>query len=174
LPRRRETLYTLLAKTKSGFFMKLSNSHNALFKKNYWKYDFSRATFGERKLLMARSPQAHAKPETTPVEFSSYSFDELLELKKGLDDELQSRKAREIEELRSKVTESAHTLGVSIHELFGLSSQPAKRQTRHARGKQPAKYRGPNGEEWSGRGPAPRWMKPYLTKGQTKADFLIK
>lgn len=123
---------------------------------------------------MARSPQPQPKHEAPPVDFSSYSFDELLELKKGLDDELESRKAREIEDLRAKVAESAQTLGVSIHELFGLSAQPPKRQTRHARGKQPAKYRGPNGEEWSGRGPAPRWMKPYLAKGKTKEDFLIK
>ena len=123
---------------------------------------------------MARSPQPRPKPDMPPIEFSSYSFDALLQLKKELDDELGSRKAKEIEDLRAEVAESAQTLGVSIQELFGLSPQGVKRQTRHARGKQPPKYRGPNGEEWSGRGPAPRWMKPYLTKGKTKEDFLIK
>ncbi|MGP0042762.1 MAG: H-NS family nucleoid-associated regulatory protein [Rhodomicrobium sp.] len=46
--------------------------------------------------------------------------------------------------------------------------------TKHPRGKQPPRYRGPNGEEWSGRGPSPRWMKPFLAKGKTKEDFLIK
>jgi DNA-binding protein H-NS len=49
-----------------------------------------------------------------------------------------------------------------------------KRVTKHARGKLPPKYRGPNGEEWSGKGPSPKWMKPLLVKGKTKADFLIK
>ena len=59
----------------------------------------------------------------------------LLDLKKEIDSEVESRKAKEIEELRAKVTESAQTLGVSIHELFGLSQQRAKRETKHARGK---------------------------------------
>jgi DNA-binding protein H-NS len=60
--------------------------------------------------------------------------------------------------------------------LFGFhtSRQRGKRETKHPKGKQPAKYRGPDGEEWSGKGPAPKWMKPLLAKGKTKADFLIK
>jgi len=107
------------------------------------------------------------------MKFSAYSFDQLMEIKQEIDSEVESRKTKEIEVLRAKITESAHTLGVSVHELVGLHL-PAKRETKHARGKQPAKYRGPNGEEWSGRGPAPRWMKVFLAKGKSKADFLIK
>lgn len=117
---------------------------------------------------------AQVKQEAPSLDFSAYSFDELAEIKKGLDSEIESRKAKEVEALRAKVTESAQTLGVSIEDIFGLSPQREKRQTRHARGKQPARYRGPGGEEWSGRGPAPRWMKPLLAKGKTKEDFLIK
>ncbi len=122
---------------------------------------------------MARSP--HSQPKETPSrDFPAYAFDELLEIKKELDSEIESRKAREIDELRARVTESAQTLGVSIQELFGLPAHVARRETKHVRGKQPARYRGPGGEEWSGRGPSPRWMKPLLTKGKTKEDFLIK
>ena len=123
---------------------------------------------------MAKSPQTQQTHEAPPLDLAAFSFDALLDLKKDVDGEVESRKAREIEVLRAKVTESAQTLGVSIHELFGLNAQAAKRETKHPRGKQPAKYRGPSGEEWSGRGPAPRWMKPFLAKGKTKADFLIK
>ena len=124
---------------------------------------------------MAKTPQSQqARGPASQLDLSTYSFDALLKLKKEVDGELNARKAKEIEVLRAKVAESAQNLGVSIHELFGLQQQPAKRETKHARGKQPAKYRGPNGEEWSGRGPAPRWLKALLTKGKTKADFLIK
>ena len=123
---------------------------------------------------MAKLPQPQTKQETPPLDLAAYSFDDLLDLKKEIDGEVESRKAREIEGLRARVAESAQTLGVSIQELFGLSSQPTKRETKHARGKQPAKYRGPSGEEWSGRGPSPRWMKPLLAKGKTKEDFLIR
>lgn len=37
-----------------------------------------------------------------------------------------------------------------------------------------AKYRGPNGEEWSGRGKPPKWMVPLLEAGAKKEDFLVK
>jgi DNA-binding protein H-NS len=105
-----------------------------------------------------------------------YSFEELMDIKRDIDAEVDSRRAKEVDDLRVRVTETAKTLGVSIEELFGLpsSKRPGGRETKHPKGKQPPKYRGPNGEEWSGRGPAPRWMKPLLVKGKTKQDFLIK
>jgi DNA-binding protein H-NS len=37
-----------------------------------------------------------------------------------------------------------------------------------------AKYRGPNGETWSGRGLTPRWLTLLLAQGQTKEEFAIK
>lgn len=37
-----------------------------------------------------------------------------------------------------------------------------------------AKYLGPNGETWSGRGLTPRWMALLLAQGQTKEAFSIK
>jgi DNA-binding protein H-NS len=124
---------------------------------------------------MAKAAQPNGKPAAASFDAASYSFEELQDIKKQVDSEIGSRKAQEVEALRAKVTESAQSLGVSIEELFGLAAPTRpKRETRHARGKQPAKYRGPGGEEWSGKGPTPRWMKPLLVKGKTKADFLIK
>jgi DNA-binding protein H-NS len=35
------------------------------------------------------------------------------------------------------------------------------------------KYRGPNGETWSGRGLKPRWLAAELDSGKQLADFLI-
>lgn len=40
-------------------------------------------------------------------------------------------------------------------------------------GKVPAKYRGPNGEVWSGRGKQPRWLVALVAEGRTPAEFLI-
>lgn len=36
-----------------------------------------------------------------------------------------------------------------------------------------AKYRGPNGETWSGRGLTPKWLATLLAQGQTKESFAI-
>jgi DNA-binding protein H-NS len=40
--------------------------------------------------------------------------------------------------------------------------------------KVPAKYRGPGGETWAGRGARPRWMQEQLKAGAKQDDFLIK
>lgn len=37
-----------------------------------------------------------------------------------------------------------------------------------------AKYRGPNGETWSGRGLTPRWLASLIAQGKTKEDFAIQ
>ena len=38
----------------------------------------------------------------------------------------------------------------------------------------PAKYRGPEGQTWSGRGLMPRWLSALVAQGQTKEEFAIK
>ncbi|MFC5511074.1 H-NS family nucleoid-associated regulatory protein [Massilia jejuensis] len=37
-----------------------------------------------------------------------------------------------------------------------------------------AKYQGPDGQGWSGRGKPPTWMVPLLEAGAKKEDFLVK
>lgn len=37
-----------------------------------------------------------------------------------------------------------------------------------------AKYEGPQGQPWSGRGKPPKWMVPLLEAGAKKEDFLVK
>lgn len=37
-----------------------------------------------------------------------------------------------------------------------------------------AKYRGPKGETWSGRGSMPKWLAVLVTNGKTREDFAIK
>jgi DNA-binding protein H-NS len=121
---------------------------------------------------MAKAAQPLLKTEAPAFDFSTYTFPELIEIKKSIEVEMGARQAKEMQALRAKVSEAAEAMGVSVEALLGLAH--GKRVTRHPRGKQPAKYRGPNGEEWSGRGPSPRWMKPLLVKGKTKEEFLIK
>ena len=37
----------------------------------------------------------------------------------------------------------------------------------------PAKYRGPEGQEWTGKGSAPKWLNALMAAGKTREDFLI-
>jgi DNA-binding protein H-NS len=37
----------------------------------------------------------------------------------------------------------------------------------------PVKFRGPNGETWSGRGLMPRWLAAQVANGKTKESFAV-
>ena len=57
------------------------------------------------------------------------------------------------------------------------STTPLKALSKKAKGERKsvvAKYRGPNGEVWSGRGLTPTWMKGLLETGATRESFLIQ
>lgn len=69
----------------------------------------------------------------------------------------------------------------------GTRGRPAKAATKGAKAtgskttqrgaskgrKVPAKYRGPNGEAWSGRGKQPRWLAALVAEGRSPSEFLI-
>jgi len=38
----------------------------------------------------------------------------------------------------------------------------------------PVKYRGPNGEAWSGRGSTPLWLRALEAEGKSRSEFLVK
>lgn len=49
-----------------------------------------------------------------------------------------------------------------------------KRASKQAGTKVAPKYRGPNGEAWSGRGVMPRWLAALVAQGKTRESFAIK
>lgn len=55
-------------------------------------------------------------------------------------------------------------------------AKPVKRKTVNKKSGQPvaAKYSGPNGETWSGRGLMPRWMSTLVAQGRKREEFIIK
>jgi DNA-binding protein H-NS len=122
---------------------------------------------------MAKAALVASRQGHKTIHFSGYSLPQLLGIRQEIEVAIRARQSDEIDQLRAKVAATANTFGLSLEEVMGISHN-GRRITKHPRGKQPAKYRGPNGEEWSGRGPHPRWMKPLLAKGKTKEDFLIK
>ena len=53
----------------------------------------------------------------------------------------------------------------------GAAAKPAK--VKKATAAVAAKYRGPNGETWTGRGLTPKWLAALVAQGQPKEQFLI-
>lgn len=80
--------------------------------------------------------------------------------------------AREIEvdgviaEIKSKIAE----YGLTAKDLGFSGAEQVKIKTKAPT---PAKYRSPEGQEWSGRGREPLWLKEAVSSGKSKEDFLI-
>jgi DNA-binding protein H-NS len=80
--------------------------------------------------------------------------------------------------LKEEMERRAADLGISVRELFGEGTTPARRggsksaKKAESQGVAP-KYKGPGGELWSGRGRTPRWMQAAQAEGKAKDDFLI-
>jgi DNA-binding protein H-NS len=98
-------------------------------------------------------------------------------------------KSREFDKTVEEIRAKMEAFGITAKDL-----QTGKRGARVGKGKKPAtarktvkgaspkkagspvaaKYHGPNGESWTGRGLTPRWLKSLLEQGRTKEEFAVK
>ena len=89
--------------------------------------------------------------------------------------------------LRAEMERRAAELGIAVGDLFSTAGQQAPveqaaakngRRARKPRDdigiKRAAKYRGPNGEEWSGRGRMPNWLAALEAEGRGREEFFIQ
>jgi DNA-binding protein H-NS len=87
----------------------------------------------------------------------------------------ESERRQFIEETRKK----AAALGLNLGELLGDMAPTGGNRRRNARPEKKTrasaavKYRGPNGEPWSGRGRPPRWVQAVEAEGRSRADFAV-
>lgn len=79
-------------------------------------------------------------------------------------------KAREFNEKVAMIKETMAAYGITIEDLQG---KPAKTGKAKSSTPAPAKYTGPNGESWSGRGLMPRWLTALVAEGHAKEEYLI-
>ncbi len=89
-----------------------------------------------------------------------------------------------VEEILAKMT----AFGITVKDLQPRSgkgrgkgkAKPAAKRASAGRPKKQgtstvaAKYRGPNGETWSGRGLTPRWLSALVAQGKTKEEFAVQ
>ena len=89
--------------------------------------------------------------------------------------------------LRIEMERKAAELGIAPSDLFSAPGQQAPaeqavgkngRRARKPRDdigtKRAAKFRGPSGEEWSGRGRTPKWLAALEAEGRGREEFLIQ
>lgn len=97
-------------------------------------------------------------------------------------------KAREFDKTVQDILVKMQAFGITVKDLQGGKGRAAKgkgvkgAKSVPARAKKvakdatvvAAKFRGPNGETWSGRGLTPRWLAALLAQGRTKQEFAIQ
>jgi DNA-binding protein H-NS len=72
---------------------------------------------------------------------------------------------------------------VTLHDVIGVDPAPVNgkptRRRRMQQGQaapkpsQPVRFRGPEGQTWSGRGPTPRWLKALEAAGKPRDEFMV-
>lgn len=87
----------------------------------------------------------------------------LLEQKLALEAQIQEERQRSAEAREAAIAQAKQL--IEAHDLTRADLFPAAVV--------PPKFRGPNGEEWSGRGVAPNWMKGLEAQGFARDTFLI-
>ena len=86
--------------------------------------------------------------------------------------------------LRAEMERKAAELGLSAGDLFAQTApqETTGQGTRRRRPRSDAsakravavRYRGPNGEEWSGRGRTPRWLVALEAEGRNREEFAVE
>ena len=76
----------------------------------------------------------------------------------------------------AEVREKAEQLDLSFEDIVEMESQSRSRSKRQSRERSPVqvKYRTPDGEEWSGRGRAPVWLRDLEAAGHNREEYLVQ
>jgi len=90
---------------------------------------------------------------------------------------LASMSVEELLNLRDNVTRALNQRSSDLHRQLAALSEDVGGSGRRASAmkgrKVAAKYRGPGGETWAGRGARPRWLVALLKDGHKLEDFAI-
>jgi DNA-binding protein H-NS len=98
---------------------------------------------------------------------------ELKEQAEKLLAEAERMREQEIAEAIADIKRKIDSYGLTAEDL-GLAKSAGPGSAR-AKSKQVVKYRGPNGETWSGgRGRKPQWVTQALQQGRSLEEFAVK
>lgn len=98
-------------------------------------------------------------------------------------------KAREFNKTVQEILAKMQAFGITVKDLQSRVGRGDKAKSARVAGKSiragiarksksagvvAPKYRGPNGETWSGRGLTPRWLSALVAQGRNKEEFAVK
>lgn len=117
---------------------------------------------------------------------------DLIEIQAQIDrlqKQAQEIRAREFEKKIREIVEQMQAYGITVRDIQQALSttplrgkgkarvaekRPARKNSGGKRARSVAtKYRGPNGDTWSGRGLMPRWLTALVAQGRSKEEFAV-
>lgn len=99
------------------------------------------------------------------------NYKELLVQREALDKQIEELRQAELRSAIDQVRQLIVEWRLTAEDCgFKSVSVPAQKKTKSAVA---AKYRGPNGDTWSGRGRAPVWLATLEAEGRQRSEFLI-
>ena len=99
----------------------------------------------------------------------NWEYPKLLRLREVISEMYQQKADAARETVVAKMATELQQLGMSVDDFVAMRSK----RKRVARTPAVAKYRSPEGREWSGRGPTPKWIRELEEAGGNREDFLI-
>ena len=100
------------------------------------------------------------------LNLKSMTAEALIDLRNDIDKVLSAKVTAERRELRAKL-EKLDQYGRPVRGAKGGRSHPLKG------GKVAPRFRGPEGETWSGRGLRPKWLTALMAQGRKLEEFAI-
>jgi len=105
---------------------------------------------------------------------------DLVEMRAEIERELDSKIAVERREVQARLSlldayqpaSAGHPIR-HVSARRGVDAWDGRSRTKLKGRKAPIKYRGPNGEMWSGRGSTPRWLALLETRGRRRDGYLV-
>lgn len=85
-------------------------------------------------------------------------------------------KAQQFSQTVQEILAKMDAFGITVADLDAAKGGRARKSAGNATKSSnpaPAKFRGPNGESWSGRGLMPRWLAALVADGRKKEEFAI-
>ena len=99
-------------------------------------------------------------------------------------------KSREFDKTVQEIVAKMKAFGITLKDLQPGKARGAKGKSKAVAGAKSAagkvakkakgaavvaaKFKGPNGETWSGRGLSPRWLSALLAQGHSREEFAVK
>lgn len=110
------------------------------------------------------------------LDISRLSFTELSSLVKQAQSALEAKRGEELKVLADayakKLLAADFTIQEGIEALRPYLHLSSRRNTPPTKAV-PAKFRGPNGEEWSGRGRTPNWLSALVNAGDSIDKYRV-